>query len=46
MMEFEEDVEEVSRHDILDTLGTYILAPLFSEVVTDLVENTSSSSSS
>ncbi len=46
MMEFEEDVEEVSRHDILDTLGTYILTPLFSEVVTDLVENTSSSSSS
>ncbi len=45
-MESEEDVEEVSRNDILDTLGTYILALLFSEIVTDLFEDTSSSLSS
>lgn len=46
MIEFEEDVEEVPCHDILDTLVAYFLAPLFLEIVTDLFKNTSSSLSS
>ncbi len=37
-MEFEEDIEEVSRHNILDTLGMYIKALLFSKLVRDLFE--------
>ena len=39
-MEFDNH-EEVTRKDVLDVLNAYILAPILSELLSDLFENTS-----